>query len=153
MDLIGKTCLLVPGAFEPDSLPFEMVRESLELSPQGWRRGWALLAAALADYRSGRFDSAAQKLEELDAYSGGEPVRALEGRLLLAMVKRQLGDEEEARELLDGVAKEREAVFAAAEEWIDVAHARLLEAEAERLITPDESPSSDGDPVSAEPAP
>jgi serine/threonine protein kinase/Tfp pilus assembly protein PilF len=133
-----ETSCLLPGALEDPSVPVKLAEEVLAAHPPNDASvGPKFLGVAL--YRAGQFDEAAKQLEKaIELYPSGPPLPTHSinsTRLLLAMTKWQLGQQDAARELLsETLPAVEEEVQKLTTKWNRRASLELLRGEAEALI-------------------
>jgi serine/threonine protein kinase len=139
---IVTPCLL-PGALEDPRVPIKLAEEVLATNPLNEASlGPYLLGKALQ--RAGQYEQAAKQLEKaIELYPSGPPLRTHKInsiKLLLAMTKWQLGQQDAARELLSKTLPAVEAELQnPTTKWNVRASIALLRGEAKALIGPNEA--------------
>jgi serine/threonine protein kinase/tetratricopeptide (TPR) repeat protein len=93
-----RDCLILPPPAADLPVISKMADVALAASANK-PRPYCELARGLADYRLGRFDSAAQRMEKVAAFQG-EMYRTAQAQAVLAMAQQQLGKTNQARETL-----------------------------------------------------
>jgi tetratricopeptide (TPR) repeat protein len=133
------TPCLAPDALEDPSLPVVFGKEFVANDSYP-NRHFALYILGAAHYRAGQFDQAVQRLEEsIAAYASDQPRNGFDTinyqQLLIAMAQWQLGNKDQARQLLvktlPAVEQELQSPSSA---WNRRATLELLRSEAESLI-------------------
>jgi WD40 repeat protein/serine/threonine protein kinase len=95
----AKTALLNPGPEVDLAKPMALIDRAISGRSAGSIDPWFQMAHGLADYRTGRFDAAADELNTCRAYLPGRAAKAT-AELLLAMTYHRLGRSIEAAEAL-----------------------------------------------------
>jgi tetratricopeptide (TPR) repeat protein len=136
MRRVVKTCCLVPEPFGGDAAMLRIALGAEEAEPTSF---WSVQSLALARYRAGEYELAAQLLESERREMGAGTAT---NKILLAMALYQCGDVEAAREHLEAgrlaiaaaaVPDGAPTVFAEGS-WHDWLVCRILAGEAEALM-------------------
>jgi serine/threonine protein kinase/Tfp pilus assembly protein PilF len=138
-----ETSCLLPEALEDPRVAVKLAEEALDTHPPNDASvGPKFLGAAL--YRAGQFDEAAKQLKKaIELYPSSPPLpkHSINSvRLLLAMTKWQLGQQDAARELLaETLPAVEEEVQKPTTKWNRRAALDMLRGEAKALIGPKEA--------------
>jgi WD40 repeat protein/serine/threonine protein kinase/predicted Zn-dependent protease len=137
----AKTCLLVPDAVADLAPVVDLVGRATTGREQHGDYPWFLLCRGLADYRAGRFADAVDRLDRCLAAGGRAPYRDVLAHLVLAMAHHKQGHADDARKALEkaralvdqGLPKpDKEGLGS---DWHDWLHCRILQREAEALVS------------------
>jgi hypothetical protein len=132
---MAKDCLIASSSGTDLNVIAKMIDTALAAGPNHKLWDYFQFVKGLAEYRQGRFASAAQWLQKVTAHPG-DPYRTVSAHLVLAMARRELNQPAEARASLDEGVKIAETRLAKVDpvQWNDQLSAQLLMREARALV-------------------
>ena len=131
-DKVCKACLLTPEAIDIAELPGELLNDAFDSAPD-WFPAWGWGTRALLAYRSGDAESAhtcAGKSEDRNPAGFAHALNLA----VLAMAKKQLGDEDAAERALNNLSQIIDEKSFSLENYHDLLIAKILHKEAEAKI-------------------
>jgi serine/threonine protein kinase/tetratricopeptide (TPR) repeat protein len=145
-DCTIKACVLAPGS-GVDAPQLMKLAEKADFKTGKPPWDWFEMARALAHYRAGHFESAAEIIRQSVPINGAIMARDVSASSILAMAQCRLGDAAAARDTLSNAERILSTKMPKLEQgetlkdsWHDWLHAQILFREAENLLTEPKAP-------------